>query len=393
MGGILMSLFSITIMPILPIKEKTKMKAFRYAISKFMNSVLCSSPFLHKKVINKYNETFEKPAIIIANHSSFIDILAMGMLSPKIIFLVSDWVYNSPIFGGTVRKAGFFPVSEGIEGGVEHLRQKGNEGYSLMVFPEGTRSESNQIKRFHKGAFFLAEEFNLDIIPVVIHGASEAIPKGDYVIHHSQVTVSILERITPDNLSYGKNYAERTKQLSSFFKEEFHKIRQELEGPAYFKKMLIHSYDYKEIEVIKSVKSNLESHLQIYHHLNKQLSAKAKILHLANDYGQLDVLLTLQEPQRKVVSFIDDEEKLLVAKTNYFLKKRKISYLENIELALQNEYDAVLVSNENNVAIEKIAATTSCIILIDNSGLKKALLNFGFSSVLEKNHLIVLKKD
>jgi 1-acyl-sn-glycerol-3-phosphate acyltransferase len=392
LGGILMSLFSITIMPIIPIKERTKMKAFRYAISKFMNSVLYSNPFLHKKVINKYNETFEKPAIIIANHTSFIDILAMGMLSPKIIFLVSDWVYNSPIFGGTVRKAGFYPVSEGIEGGVEHLREKVNEGYSLMVFPEGTRSESNQIKRFHKGAFFLAEEFNLDIIPVVIHGASEAIPKGDFVIHHSQVTISILERITPDNLSFGKNYAERTKQLSSFFKEEYRKIRQEFEGPTYFKKMLLHSYDYKEIEVIKSVKSNLESHLEIYHRLNKHLSAKAKILHLANDYGQLDVLLTLQEPQRKIVSFIHDEEKRLVAKTNYFLKKRKISYLENIDLALQNEYDAVLISDENS-NIEKIAAVTSTIILIDNSGLKNTLLNFGFSSDLEENNIIVLKKN
>lgn len=393
LGGILMSLFSITIMPIIPIKEKTKMKAFRYAISKFMNSVLYSNPFLHKRVINKYNETFEKPAIIIANHTSFIDILAMGMLSPKIIFLVSDWVYNSPIFGGTVRKAGFYPVSEGIEGGVEHLRQKVNEGYSLMVFPEGTRSESNQIKRFHKGAFFLAEEFNLDIIPVVIHGASEAIPKGDFVIHNSQVTVSILERITPDNLSFGKNYVERTKQLSSFFKDEYRKIRQEFEGPSYFKKMLIHSYDYKEMEVIKSVKSNLASHLEIYHRLNKHLSAKAKILHLANDYGQLDVLLTLQEPQRKVISFINDEEKRLVAKTNYFLKKRKISYLENIELAFQNEYDAVLISDENISDIEKIAAVTSTIILIDNSGLKNTLLNFGFSSDLEENNIIVLKKN
>lgn len=393
LGGILMSLFSITIMPIIPMKEKTKMKAFRYFISKFMNSVLYSNPFLHKKVINKYNETFEKPAIIIANHTSFIDILAMGMLSPKIIFLVSDWVYNSPIFGGTVRKAGFYPVSEGIEGGVEHLRQKVNEGYSLMVFPEGTRSESNQIKRFHKGAFFLAEEFNLDIVPVVIHGASEAIPKGDFVIHHSQVTVSILERIAPDNLSFGKNYAERTKQLSSFFKEEYRKIRQEFEGSSYFKKMLIHSYDYKEMEVIKSVKSNLESHLETYHRLNKHLSAKAKILHLANDYGQLDVLLTLQEPQRKVVSFINDEEKRLVAKTNYFLKKRKISYLESIELALQNEYDAVLISDENISNIEKIAAVTSTIILIDNSGLKNTLLNFGFSSDLEENNIIVLKKN
>ena len=119
-----------------------------------------------------------------------------------------------------------------------------------MIFPEGTRSVSNQINRFHKGAFYLAEEFNLDIVPVLIHGASEAIPKGDFVIHHSHVTLSILERITPDNLSFGKNYAERTKLLSAYFKEEFHKVRQQLEGPDYFKKMLIHSYDYKEIKEI-----------------------------------------------------------------------------------------------------------------------------------------------
>ncbi|MBF4506330.1 1-acyl-sn-glycerol-3-phosphate acyltransferase [Flavobacterium sp. JLP] len=394
LGGILMSLFSITIMPILPVNEKTKMKGFRYFISKFMKSVLYSNPFLHKKVINQYNETFDKPAIIIANHSSFIDILAMGMLSPKIIFLVNDWVYNSPIFGGTVRKAGFYPVSEGIEGGVEHLRQKVNEGYSLMVFPEGTRSESNQIKRFHKGAFYLAEEFNLDILPVIIHGASETIPKGDFVIHDSHLTVSILERITPDNLSFGKNYAERTKQMSVFFKEEYHKIRQRLEGPEYFKKMVIHSFDYKEIEIVNSVKSDLKNNLETYYHLNKHLSAKAKILHLSNDYGQLDVLLTLQEPQRKVTSYNFDEEKLSVSKTNYFVKKRKISYLDDLEFALQNQYDVVLISDENyKDALEKIISTTSSIILINSSDLKNTLLNFGFESVLEEDSIIVLEKN
>ncbi|MBF4464769.1 1-acyl-sn-glycerol-3-phosphate acyltransferase [Flavobacterium sp. LC2016-12] len=394
LGGILMSLFSITIMPILPIKEKKKMKGFRYVISKFMKSVLYSSPFLRKKVVNKFGENFEKPAIIIANHSSFIDILAMGMLSPKIIFLVNDWVYNSPIFGGTVRKAGFYPVSEGIEGGVEHLRQKVKEGYSLMIFPEGTRSESNQIKRFHKGAFYLAEEFNLDILPVLIHGASEAIPKGDFVIHDSSLTISILERISPDDLSFGKNYVERTKQLSSYFKTEFAKIRQELEGPEYFKKMILHSYDYKEIEIINSVKNNLKTHLEIYYRLNRHLSAKAKILHLANDYGQLDVLLTLQEPQRKIHSYIADEEKSLVAKNNYFLKKRKISYLENLENVSENQFDAVLISDENyNNTIEKIVTVTSCIILIDNSTLKSTLINFGFENVLEEDSIIVLKKN
>jgi 1-acyl-sn-glycerol-3-phosphate acyltransferase len=343
--------------------------------------------------VNKFGETFEKPAIIIANHSSFIDILAMGMLSPKIIFLVSDWVYNSPIFGGTVRKAGFYPVSEGIEGGVEHLRQKVNEGYSLMIFPEGTRSENNQVKRFHKGAFYLAEEFNLDIIPVVIHGASEAIPKGDFVIHHSHLTISILERISPDNTSFGKNYAERTKQMSAFFKEEYHKIRQQLEGPDYFKKMILHSFDYKEIEIINNVKRDLKENLEVYYRLNKQLSAKDRILHLSNDYGQLDVLLTLQEPQRKITSFNFDEEKRAISKTNYFLKKRKISYLDTLEPALQNQYDVLLISDKNQANdLEKIVTLTSTVILLNPSDLKNTLITFDFECIFEDNSIIVLKK-
>lgn len=392
MGGILMSIFSFTIMPILPLSKKTKMKGFRYVISKFMKSVLYSNPFIHKKVINNFNETFDKPAVIIANHSSFIDILAMGMLSPKIIFLVSDWVYNSPIFGGTVRKAGFYPVSEGLEGGVEHLRKKVEEGYSLMVFPEGTRSENNVVKRFHKGAFFLAQEFNLDIIPVVIHGASEAIPKGDFVIHRSTLTLSILERIAPENNSFGNNYAERTKQISSFFKAEYRKIRQQLEGPAYFKSMLINSYDYKELEIGKSVKKDLSQNLETYYNLNKYIDSKAKVLHLTNDYGQLDVLLTLQEPQRKVFSFINDEEKLAVAKTNYFLKKRKIFYSDPLDSAFENQHEILLISDESYVAAFEKIILSSAIILINCPDLKTKLIAAGFEITAEENAITVLKK-
>ncbi|WP_406844877.1 1-acyl-sn-glycerol-3-phosphate acyltransferase [Flavobacterium soyae] len=392
LGGILMSIFSFTLMPILPLSKKTKMQGFRYVVSKYMKSVLYSNPFIHKKVVNNFNETFEKPAVIIANHSSFLDILSIGMLSPKIIFLVSDWVYNSPIFGGVVRKAGFYPVSEGLEGGVEHLRKKVNQGYSLMVFPEGTRSENNVIKRFHKGAFFLAEEFKLDIIPVVIHGASELIPKGDFVIHDGTLTLTILERITPENTSFGNNYAERTKQISTFFKAEHRKIRQQLEGPDYFKKMLINSYDYKEIEIGDAVKKDLKQNLETYFNLNKHINPKAKILHLGNDYGQLDVLLALQEPQRKIFSFINDEEKVLVAKTNYFLKKRKISYLDSLDSVVENQYEIVLISDENYASdLEKVTAASS-IILVNSSHLKTKLKDFGFEVVAEENAIIVLNK-
>src|SRR5690606_21187181 len=195
LGGFLLSLTGIVFMKLVPISMKIKMNWFHKMMSKFMKSVLASYPFTKTKITNTSNETFEKQAIIIANHSSFLDILIIGMLHPKIIFLVNDWVYNSPFFGKAVRLAGFYPVSNGIENGVAHLQKKINQGYSLMVFPEGTRSYTNKMKRFHKGAFYLSEQFKLDIVPIIIHGNSETLPKGNFVIKSGTQSVKILDRI------------------------------------------------------------------------------------------------------------------------------------------------------------------------------------------------------
>jgi len=157
--------------------------------------------------------------------------------------------------------------------------------------------------------------------------------------------------------------------------------------------MLLHSYDYKEIEVVNSVKKDLKNHLETYFLLGKQLSAKAKILHLANDYGQLDVLLTLQEPQRKIHSYIADEEKRDVAKINYIVNKRKISYLENLEILPENNYDTLLISEENSEnEIQKLIVLTSCVILMNCPSLKNTILKFGFDCILEENELIIFKK-
>ncbi len=391
LGGILVSLFSLTIMRIIPLKATTKMKGFRYVISKFMKSVLYSNPFLSKKVVNNYQEKFEKPAVIIANHTSFLDILAVGMLSSNTIFLVSDWVYNSPIFGAAVKKAGFYPVSEGLEGGVDHLGKKIAEGYSLIVFPEGTRSQSNQVQRFHKGAFYLADHFNLDIIPIVIHGNSEALPKGDFIIYSSSITVTILDRIASKDTRFGENYSDKTKNISVFFKSELRKIRNEIEGPTYFKKTIINSFDYKEMPIISAVKKDFNQNLERYYQLNKYLAPKAKVLHLCDDYGQLDVLLVLQEPQRKIVSLISNNEKRAVAKTNYWLKKRMVQYPEKNDVLEQIQYDVILISDKN-CSIEAWVSKTNCIILLGEAPLKNKLLDLGFSIIAEENQILVLKK-
>ncbi|RAR71541.1 1-acyl-sn-glycerol-3-phosphate acyltransferase [Flavobacterium aciduliphilum] len=390
-GGFLMSIFSLTLLNIIPLKVKIKMKGFRYVISKFMKSVLYTNPFVKKKIINLTNEKFEKPAVIIANHTSVLDILAVGMLSSKTIYLVSDWVYNSPIFGGAVRKAGFYPVSEGLEGGVEHLRKKIEEGYSVIVFPEGTRSLDNQIKRFHKGAFFLAEYFNLDILPVLIHGNSEVLPKGDFVIYDGAITIAILDRIKSSDIRFGTNYTDRTKNISTYFKSEFKKMRIDCEDSAYFKKILLNSFDYKESFVINEVKRNLQKYLEVYYDLNFQIASKAKILHISDDYGQWDVYLTLQESSRKIDSYIENSNKKAVARTNYHTKTRSINYIDKLDFS--KKYDLVLISTESCITkIKSLELFSDTIILIHNNDMKNNIMELGFEISSQNNQLIVFNK-
>lgn len=345
LGGFLFSILS-TLASFFPGKKDKLVLGLRWLMSKYMKSVLDTNVYLKKtRILNPQGETFQKPAVFIANHTSFLDILVVGMLHPKTVFLVSDWVYNSPIFGKGVRFSGFYPVSKGVEGSVEHLREKIEEGYSIMVFPEGTRSTDNVVKRFHKGAFYLAEHFNLDILPIVIHGGSEALPKGDFLIRNYRLTVKILNRISPSDTSFGVGFGERTKKIGQYFKQQYAELRTELEGPEYFEKIVLENFVFKDVEIISEVKAGLKVREKQFYDVNKLVSPKARILHLADDHGEGDLLLVLQEPTRKVYSFIENEEKRNVAKNNFTVKNRNLIYLD--ELSVNPQYDTLIISSQS----------------------------------------------
>src|SRR5690554_44219 len=120
-----------------------------------------------------------------------------------------------------------------------------------MAFPEGTRSETNKIKRIHKGAFYLAEHFELDILPVFIHGNSEVNPKGSFIIDDGSITVKILPRIPYGKGSFGKSYTQQGKKVGAYFRSEFLKLRKEMESPTYFHHLIFKNIDTKEIRYIK----------------------------------------------------------------------------------------------------------------------------------------------
>ncbi|WP_336703498.1 MMPL family transporter [Chryseobacterium indologenes] len=314
-------------------------------LAKFLTSVLYITPFVKKRVIKNLSEDFRKPAVIIANHTSFLDTLAIAMATHKIIYLVNDWVYESPVFGKLVRALGFYPVSQGIENGMDKLKEKVEQGYSLVVFPEAERSYTNDVKRFHKGAFYLAEQFGLDILPLYIHGNSEVLPKGDFIIYDGSITVKVGNRISKDDMSFGKNYSERTKKINVYFREEFAKLREEIEDENYFKKKLFLSYLYKDSEVVKAVKEDFNANKSVYFELNKHISNVANILHLADDFGQKDVLLTLYQASRRVFSLIQNDEKRVTAAHSYLVKRRKIQYIKDFS-EVNKKIDVLLVSHD-----------------------------------------------
>ncbi|WP_294285965.1 MMPL family transporter [uncultured Chryseobacterium sp.] len=347
-------------------------------IARFLTSVLYTNPFVKKKFIKNPNEDFSKPAVLIANHTSFLDTLTMAMTTHKIIFLVNDWVYNSPVFGKIVRALGFYPVSQGIENGMQQLKEKVDQGYSLVVFPEAERSYTNDIKRFHKGAFYIAEEFGLDIVPVYIHGNSEVQPKGDFIIYDGAITVKVGDRIRKEDMSFGTTYSERTKKINAFFREQFAALRNELEDENYFKKKLFLAYLYKDNEVVQAVKEDFNRNRSVYFELNNHIPKEANILHLADDFGQKDVLLSLQQAGRRIFSFIRNEEKRKIAEQTYLVKRRKIHYVSNIE-EINKKIDVLLVSNES-FDIEALPELPGTIIFLNvknKDNLKDYSLKFG----------------
>lgn len=182
------------------------------------------------RIRNEHHETFDKPAIIVCNHQSHLDLMAHLSLSPKIVFLTNDWVWRSPFFGFAIRHAGYCPVSEGMDYLKPRLQSLIEQGYSISIFPEGTRSRDCSIGRFHKGAFQLAEELNVDILPVVLHGAGRALPKGGVYMRSYPITLEVEKRISPEQLGQlGSTTLERTKWFRRFYIEKYAQLSNEIE--------------------------------------------------------------------------------------------------------------------------------------------------------------------
>lgn len=343
MGAILLTLVG-SVLRLVPFAKKY-VKLFYHSLLRFFaRIVIYVEPSVTKKIMNVNSDTFSRSSVIIANHSSVLDILLTVMLHPKLILVTNKWVWNSPVFGSVVRLADYYPVSEGFEDSIDKLKDRFGEGYSLIVFPEGTRSENGIINRFHKGAFYIAERLQLPVQPLLIHGAADAIPKGTFYLNAGQLTLKFLRRIEHTDPAYGQGYSDRTKSISKYFKQEFALLKQEAESPKYFSHKLLSNYVYKGpvLEWYLRVKLRLEKYYAPFHEL---LPQRGSILDLGCGYGFLCFMLQFLSADRTVTGVDHDEEKIDVANHGYLKSDRLRFYAADVRnFPLQN-YDGIVLSD------------------------------------------------
>jgi len=209
-------------------KKKENLHKFICWAAKFGISLL--GLFGNKfSLTGRTDEDFSRPAIITCNHQSHLDLLPMLALTPKLVILTADWVWYNPLYGFIIREADYLPASKGLDVIAPRLRELVQKGYSIAVYPESTRSLDCSIGRFHQGAFYLAEQFQVDILPVILHGAGKALPKHGRLLNRGPIRMEIDPRISPEEM---KQHGDTLKAQASYLRSYYISRYQEIEDAA-----------------------------------------------------------------------------------------------------------------------------------------------------------------
>ena len=252
-----------------------------------------------------------EPGIIVANHQSSLDIILLMAAFPKVKFFVADWVKNSPLFGPIAEYLGYYVRSEGYEGSLTNLKKDIDQGWSLVIFPEGTRTTDGTIRRFHKGAFYLASQVNAPVTPVVFYGNWRIMPKNHcFTITRGLSVMQVLEPVKTENI----DYHDLAKRVATLVKNSYAKLCDRYDGPEnpYFAATLASAYIYKGpvTEWYVRVKMKMEKN---YAFFDSMLPDTGQITDIGCGMGQMDFMLSMYKPGRRILGIDYDDEKITVA--------------------------------------------------------------------------------
>jgi 1-acyl-sn-glycerol-3-phosphate acyltransferase len=368
-GSIFQSILSL-LMIIVPIK-KAKKKEIIHRLFRYLTWFMIYMNFMSRKVIiNPLNEDYRKPAIIIANHQSHIDLMLMMLLNWRVVVLTNIDNFRNPMYGPALKYAGFIEVGGDFESIFDQVKKQTDEGYSVVVYPEGHRSEGDKLLRFHKGAFILASELNLEILPIVIYGQKEALKKSEFFLKRAAVITKFLPRIDLSKGEFGETPREHAKNVKRYFEKEYFEVARMLDVPDYFNDFVKKNFIYKGpvLEWYTRIKLQLEDN---YNFFNDLIPEKGIITDLGCGYGYLAFMLNLVSKERTILGYDYDEDKIATA-NNCAIKRKNVNFflgdITNIDL---QQSDVFILNDVLHYLPEKmqIDVISNCISNLNTNGM------------------------
>ena len=143
------------------------------------------------------NLNLDKQYIFMSNHESALDIvLGVAAIPSNIVFLAKKELFKVPIFGWAMDSSGMIKIDrenpemarKSVSEAVETLM---HSSFSTLIYPEGTRSNGEELLPFKKGGFILAIRTQLPVVPITILGAGNVLPKGTLAIKKSHIKMII----------------------------------------------------------------------------------------------------------------------------------------------------------------------------------------------------------
>jgi 1-acyl-sn-glycerol-3-phosphate acyltransferase len=148
------------------------------------DAVTSLNPYWEVKVSGLENIDHHKTYVVVSNHQSLADIVLMYKTKMQFKWVAKDSLFKIPVLGWNMLLARHIRLRRGDFSSIKKVYREAGEwlrkGVSVVFFPEGARSDNHEIGTFQNGAFKLAIKEKVSILPIMIKGTKNAIPKGSW---------------------------------------------------------------------------------------------------------------------------------------------------------------------------------------------------------------------
>ncbi len=165
-----------------------KQRKITHLFIQFWGAVyILSIPTWRFKIEGRENLDKHKSYVIVANHQSQLDIISSSLLFIPFKWISKSEVFKVPIVGWAMKLCKYIELKRGDRKSVIHMIRDAEKsiknGNSIFIFPEGTRSDDGKLKQFKSGAFIIAKRTKAPILPIVMKGTRDILPKGTLIFN------------------------------------------------------------------------------------------------------------------------------------------------------------------------------------------------------------------